>query len=59
MSSFVDPLEEPLREQRGFPTDTADDEDAPLDQDVDEDVVDSAEADRRAAEEGTIGDDRA
>ena len=60
MNSFTDPVEEPMRQERGFPIDTDDvsaNEDAPLDEDANDDAVDSAEADRRAAEEGTIGDD--
>ena len=45
MTDFVDPLEEPLDLDR--------DPDRPLDPDVDEALVDSAEADRQAAEDGT------
>jgi hypothetical protein len=35
-----------------------DDDDRPLDSDIDDDQVDSAEADERAAREGEIGTDR-
>jgi len=45
MTDFVDPLEEPLDLDR--------DPRRPLDPDVDDALVDSAEADRQAAEEGT------
>jgi len=45
MTDFVDPLEEPLDLDR--------DTDAPLDPEVDDDLVDSAEADRQAAVDGT------
>ena len=45
MTDFVDPLEEPLDLDR--------DRRRPLDPDVDEALVDSAEADRQAAEDGT------
>ncbi|WP_350348975.1 hypothetical protein ABIQ69_03260 [Agromyces sp. G08B096] len=50
MTDFVDPLEEPLVQEHGFPVDT---EDEGLDPDVNDDLIDSAEADRRAAD----GDD--
>ena len=45
MTDFVDPLEEPL--------DLDPDGRRPLDPDVDEALVESAEADRQAAEDGT------
>ena len=45
MTDFVDPLEEPLDLDR--------DPRQPLDPDVDEALVDSAGADRQAAEDGT------
>ena len=35
-----------------------DDDDAPLDEDLDENAVDSADADEQAAREGTKGDDQ-
>ena len=47
MSSFVDPLEEPLDQDRRA--------DGPLDADVNDDLVDSADADQRAAEHGIDG----
>ncbi|MGR0221279.1 hypothetical protein [Agromyces sp. ZXT2-6] len=44
-------------EELGVPLDPGSDGDPrPLDEDADERDVDSAEADRRAAEDGTIGD---
>ena len=44
MTDFVDPLEEPF---------DADRDARPLDPDVDDALVDSSEADRQAAEDGT------
>jgi len=46
MTDFVDPLEEPLGSDL--------ERDRPLDPDVDPDDVDSDEADRQAAAEGTL-----
>jgi hypothetical protein len=44
MTDFVDPLEEPFDADRGA---------EPLDPDVDDARVDSSDADRQAAEDGT------
>lgn len=44
-------------EELGVPLDPGSDDDPrPLDEDADERDIDSAEADRRAAEDGTIGE---
>lgn len=52
MADFVDPIEEPLD------THLDRDPDAPLDPDLDNDeLLSSAEADRRAATAGTTSDD--
>ncbi|KQZ08693.1 hypothetical protein ASD23_09895 [Agromyces sp. Root1464] len=51
MTDFVDPLEEPLDLDR--------DPDAPFDPDLDDDLIDSAEADRAATtddSDDTLGD---
>ena len=45
VTDFVDPLEEPFAQDR--------DPRPPLDPDVEDELVDSADADRQAAEEGT------
>jgi|GEM_PF-3290458 len=58
MSDTADPREDRPRDARLIPPDLDADDDAPLDREADEDRIDSAEADRRAAQEGAIGDER-
>lgn len=53
----MDPQQQPRGRERGIPLDPGSDDDPrPLDEDLDETAVDSAEADRRAAEDGTVGE---
>ncbi|GAB2967523.1 hypothetical protein [Actinotalea caeni] len=57
MTSTPTPPVVPLPDDEGDDTTLLGEDERPLDTDLDDDAVDSAEADRRAATEGEIGED--